>query len=545
MSEETPRSDPALGEAPAAEVRAKRGFSIVWAIPLLALLIGGWLAYKALSEKGPTITITFESADGLEAGKTKIKYKAVEIGKVDNIDISNDLSNVVVKAELKKGAAPYLTDKTRFWVVRARVGAGEISGLGTLFSGAYIGIDPQKEGKPQKQFKGLEVPPVLTDDLPGRHFTLRANALGSLDIGTPVYYRKVKVGKVVSYEYDVERDDLKVQVFIQAPFHEKVTQETRFFNASGVDVALDASGMRVNTESLVSVMLGGIAFETPVGLKAGGQAPENFEFKIYPDQESIKKKEYMIKRYFLLYFKDDVRGLASGAPVSFKGIKVGQVVDFSLQFDWKKRDFEIPVLIEIEPERIGKFLEKLPKDKKMIDELVARGMRAQLKTGNLLTGQKFVDLEMHPDLPPAKVRYDEAYPVVPTIPQPLAQLMASVETILDRLKKVPTDEIGREVKTVLESVNSNLRKTEAMFGDINENVLPEITSTLEKLQSTLEKLQAGMAEIEKGYGADSGTNQDLRKALDELGEAARSIRILTEYLQRHPESLIRGKDDKE
>ncbi len=545
MSENTPQTNHGESSAPAAEIRAKRSISIIWVVPLVALLIGGWLAYKAFSEKGPTITISFESADGLEAGKTKIKYKAVEIGEATGIEISPDLSHVVVTAELKKGVQPYLTDKTRFWVVRARVGAGEVSGLGTLFSGAYIGIDPHKEGKPQKQFKGLEVAPVLTTGLPGRHFTLLAQDLGSLDVGTQVRYRKVTVGKVVGYHFDPEKDALKITVFVQAPFHEKVRKETRFYNASGVDVTLDASGLQVNTDSLVSVMLGAIAFESPVSLKASEQAPEDFEFKLYPNEESTKRKEYLLKRYYMLYFQNDVGGLSSGAPVNFHGIKVGQVVDFSLQFNWKKNDFQIPVLIELEPERVEQIHGKSPEGKNFIDVFVARGLRAQLKTGNLITGQKFIDLAFHPKLPPANVRYDEAYPVLPTIPQPLEQLMASVETILDRLKKVPTDEIGREVKTVLESLNSNLRKTEAMFGDINENVLPEITSTLEKLQSTLEKLQAGMAEIEKGYGADSGTNQDLRKALDELGEAARSIRILTEYLQRHPESLIRGKDDKE
>jgi len=538
MSEETPRSNPAQGDAPAAEVRAKRGFSIVWVIPLAALLIGGWLAYKALSEKGPTITISFESAEGLEAGKTKIKYKDVEIGEVKEISISKDLSHVELTAELNKGVEPYLTDQTRFWVVRARIAAGEVSGLGTLFSGAYIGIDPKKEGKPQKSFKGLEVAPVLTADLPGRHFTLRANDLGSLDVGTPVYYRRVKVGKVVSYELDPEQDNLKVQIFIQASFHEKVTKETRFFNASGVDVSLDASGLRVNTESMVSVMLGGIAFETPVSLKTGEQAPEGYEFRLYPDRESSRQKEYMLKRYYLLYFEDDVGGLSNGAPVNFHGIKVGQVVDFTLQYNWEKRDFQIPVLIEIEPERIGHIHGKLPEGKTLIDEFVARGLRAQLKTGNLLTGQKFVDLGFHPDEPPAKVRHEGAYPVLPTIPQPLKQLMASVERIVDRLEKVPTDEIGRDVKTVLESVNSNLRKSEAMFGQINETVLPEITRSMRQIQKSV-------ADIEKGYGKDSGTNQELRKALDDLAEAARSIRILTEYLQRHPESLIRGKDDKE
>ena len=538
MSEETPRSNPAEGEAPAAEVHTKRSFSIVWVIPLVALIIGGFLAFKAWSEKGPTITITFETAEGLEADKTKIKFKDVEIGEVTDIELSEDLSHVLVTAELKKGSETHLTDQTRFWVVRAQVGAGQVSGLGTLFSGAYIGIDPKIEGKPQTHFKGLEVPPVLTADLPGRHFILRADDLGSLDIGKPVYYRKVKVGQVVSYEYDVDLDNLKIRVFINAPYHEKVAQETRFFNASGVDVTLDASGLRIDTQSVVSIILGGIAFENFVTMHASEQAPEDFEYRLYPDQESSKRKEYMTKRHFLLYFEDDVRGLSSGAPVDFKGIKIGEVVDFTLQFDVKKEDFQIPVLIEFELERIEQIHGKLPEGTRLIDKFVARGLRAQLKTGNLITGQKFIDLAFHPDAPPAKVRYDDAYPVLPTIPQPLEQIMASVENIIRRLEKIPTDEIGRDVQTVLESANNNLRKTETMFGEINENVLPEITRTLKKLQTSL-------ANIEKGYGADSSTNQDLRKALEEAGEAARSIRILTEYLERHPESLIRGKDDAE
>jgi len=538
MTEETPRTNHGEEIAPVADIHAKRTISIIWVVPLVALLIGGWLAYKALSEKGPTITITFESAEGLEAGKTRIKFKDVEIGNVTDISISDDFSHVVVTAELKKGTGPYLTDKTRFWVVRARIAAGEVSGLGTLFSGAHIGIDPQTEGKPQNHFKGLEIPPVLTEALPGRHFTMLAQDLGSLEIGTRVRYRKVTVGKVVGYRFDPDLDALKIQVFVQAPFHEKVRKETRFYDDSGVDFALDTRGLRVNTDSLSSMVLGAIAFETPVSMKASEQAPENFEFRLYPDRESSKEKEYFLKNYYLLYFEDDIYGLSPEAPVNFKGIKVGQVVDFSLQYNFKKKDFQIPVLVEIEPERIEQIHGKLPEGKSLIDEFVARGLRAQLKTGSLITGQKFVDLAFHPKAPPAKVRYEEGLAVLPTVPQPLKQLMASVENIIDRLNKVPTDEIGRDVKAVLESVNDNLRKTETMFGEINEEVLPEIARTLKKLQASL-------TDIEKGYGKDSVTNQELRKTLNELEEAARSIRILTEYLQRHPESLIRGKGDTE
>ncbi len=538
MSEETPRTEPGEEVAPAAEVRTRRGFSIVWAVPLAALLIGGWLAYKALSEKGPTITITFKSAEGLEDGKTKVKFKDVEVGKVTGISLSEDFSHVEVTAEMNKRAEPYLTDRTRFWVVRARLAAGEVSGLGTLFSGAYIGVDPKKGGLPQKRFQGLEIPPVLTEGLPGRHFTLRAADLGSLDIGIPVYYRKVKVGKVVSTELDPERDDLKIRIFVEAPFDGKVTRETRFYNASGIDVALDASGVRVNTESLVSILLGGIAFETPVSLVSGGEAPEGFEFQLYPDRESTKRREYARKVHYLLQFKEDVGGLSHGSLVKFHGIQVGRVVDFSLQFDWKVREFQVPVLIEIEPERIGQLHGTLPKGKLILDELVERGLRAQLRTGNLITGQKFIDLDFHPEAPPAKVRYGEAYPVVPTVPQPLEEILDKVQRILVRLEKVPVEEIGRDAKTALESLDNVLRRTDVTVARINEAVLPELTGTLRKVQESL-------AEIEKGYGPDSGTNLELRKALDELAEAARSIRILTEYLQRHPESLIRGKGDAE
>jgi paraquat-inducible protein B len=180
--------EPDLSNLPQAEVQRKKQISIVWLIPIVAVLIGGWLAYKGLSEKGPIVMISFESAEGLEAGKTKLRYKDVEIGLVESIRFNADLSRVLVTAELVKEAAPYLTENTRFWVVRPRVTASGVSGLGTIFSGAYIGMDPGKEGEPMRDFKGLEIPPVVTTGMPGRDFLLRANTLGSLDIGAPVYY---------------------------------------------------------------------------------------------------------------------------------------------------------------------------------------------------------------------------------------------------------------------------------------------------------------------------------------------------------------------
>ena len=251
---------PDLESLPQAVIQRKKQISIVWLVPIVAILIGGWLAYKGLTEKGPEVTISFKSAEGLEAGKTKLKYKDVEIGQVQTIRFDADLSKVLVTAELVKEAEPFLTKSTRFWVVCPRVTASGVSGLGTLFSGAYIGMDPGKEGPSTKKFEGLEEPPVVTRDMPGRNFLLRATTLGSLDIGSPVYYRQLQVGQVISYDLDKTAQSLLIKVFINAPQDELVYKNTRFWNASGFDLKLDAGGLKNNTQSLVSIMLGGIAF---------------------------------------------------------------------------------------------------------------------------------------------------------------------------------------------------------------------------------------------------------------------------------------------
>ena len=345
MSEEQTRKEQ-IHELPEAVVsKRKYQISIVWFVPLIALLIGGWLVYKALSEKGPTVTISFKSAEGLEAGKTKIKYKNVELGQVAEIRLTPNLSEVLVTAELVKEAEDFLSANTRFWVVRARVAAGQVSGLGTLFSGAYIGLDPGKPGLPASQYVGLETPPVVTTDLPGRHFRLYAKRLGSLDIGAPVYYRQIKVGQVVSYKLDEDGGAVTVRVFINDPIDKLVYKNTRFWNASGLDFAIDANGIRVNTESMVTIMVGGIAFTTPDNLEPGGPADDGETFKLYESRERIFDKTYTEKTRWILHFQGSVRGLTVGSPVEFRGIRVGQVLDINMEYNAEKGEFLIPVLI--------------------------------------------------------------------------------------------------------------------------------------------------------------------------------------------------------
>ncbi len=534
MNEQQIEETGASGAAQAV-VKPKKSVSIVWIVPLVALLIGGWLVYKAVTEKGPTITITFQNAEGLEAGKTKIKFKDVEVGQVEDIHLSPDLSQVIVTAQLTRDTKDYLSKNTRFWVVRARVGGGGISGLGTLFSGAYIGMDPGKPGKKARSFKGLDTPPIVTTDLPGRHFMLKAQRLGSLDVGKPVYFRQIKVGQVVAYEMEKDGQSVDIKIFIHAPHHERVRENTRFWNAGGVDISVDAGGIKVNTESFVAIMIGGIAFETPKDSEPGPAAKEGKIFRLYDRREDIFKKTYVKKARWLLYFEGSVGGLSVGAPVKFKGIKIGEVIDLKLELDHDAMAFRIPVEIEIEPERIAMTGKQTIDRKRGNEILVEKGLRAKLKQGNLLTGQLYIDLDMYPDEPPRKIVYGGKYPELPTIPTPLEEITRSITKIVDKLEKLPLEQIGKDLRDTLAHLNKSTEQLQKLMQNLDEKVAPAATATLERSQTTLIKL-------DRLLSAESPTGYELKRVLAELADAARNISVLADYLGRHPESLVFGKE---
>ncbi|MGW8324581.1 MAG: PqiB family protein [Desulfobacterales bacterium] len=534
MNEQQKEETSTLGAARAV-VKPKKSISIVWIVPLVALFIGGWLAYKAITEKGPTITITFQSAEGLEAGKTKIKFKDVEVGQVEEIHLSEDLSQVIVMAQLTRDAKDYLSENTRFWVVRARVVGSGVSGLGTLFSGAYIGMDPGKPGNPSWSFKGLETPPIVTTDLPGRHFTLMAERLGSLDIGKPVYFRQIKVGQVVAYEMDKAGRAIYIKIFIHAPYHELVRSNTRFWNAGGLDVSVDANGIKVNTESLVTLMIGGIAFDTPMDPEPGPAVRKDEIFRLYDKKEDIYKKTYVKKDRWLLYFEDSVAGLSVGAPVKFKGIQIGEVVDINLEFDYDAMAFRIPVIVEIEQERVALTGKRTVTRERGVEMLVEKGLRAQLKQGNLLTGQLYINVDMYTDQPLRKIIYAGKYPEIPTIPAPIEEITRGITKIVDRLEKLPLEQIGKDLRETLAHLNKSTEQLSKIMKNLDETVVPVATDTLERSQTTLTKL-------DRLLGAESPTGHELKRALTELADAARNISVLADYLGRHPESLVFGKD---
>ncbi len=543
-----------------ADTRPRERFSLFWLIPIAALIIAVSLAYNAWQNKGLTITLSFESAEGLEAGKTPIKYKNVEIGKVLQIHLDPISSRVEVVASIERRLAAYLNTHTQFWVVRPRITGVQISGFSTLLSGGYIAVDPGKNGDPIRSFTGLEEPPVVTLDTEGRYYLLKAETLGSLEVGAPVYYRQIPVGQVVGYGFDASGSAVDIRIFINAPHHRQVQQHTRFYNAGGVDLRMDTAGVQVRTESLISLFMGGIAFETPVNLGESTPAPEGHLFKLYADKEGISQPGLKKETYYVLFFDESIHGLSVGAPVELNGIQVGEVIDYRLEFDPESLAFQIPVLIGIDQSRINLPQDSRPPgpDLQIMDTLVKKGFRAQLRSGMLLTGQLYIALGMFPNAAPATVNRRGRYPVFPTIPTTEQEILTRLTRFLDTLENLPVSEIAEDTKLTLSAVrkwvtgqqmDAFVDEMKTIIGEVktstsqvNEQLIPGILHTVDSADTALDQLKATLKSIEGTVGQDAELIRELNQSLIEIQKAGRSIRELSDYVNRHPESLLFGKE---
>jgi paraquat-inducible protein B len=535
MSDPSANPEPLeLAEEPI--VRKRRRLPAVWLIPLVATLIGLWLAFNAYVDRGPTFTITFQNADGLEAGRTKIKCKDVEVGKVKSIRLTKDRTKVEVTAELTRDNAELLSENNRYWIVRARVGTSGVSGLGTLLSGAYIGMDPGEAGKPSRHFTGFENPPIVTSHSNGQMFQLRAEKLGSMTIGAPVYFRQIPVGEVAGFDLEEDGKAVAIQIFIRSPYDRMIRKDTRFWNVGGVEVTLDTNGIRMSSDSVMDLLLGGVAFENPVSLEASEAVQGGYVFALYSSHDRIYEKVYLDRHYYVLDFNESVRGLTRGSPVEFRGIKVGQVEDLKLEFLAKQLKVHVPVLITLEPERlsIAGNVAQTSLDE-VLQQLVSRGLRAQLKSGSLLTGNLYVDLDFYPQAPARKLTQYEKYKEIPTLPTTMGATVANLTKFLDRLQKLPLEDIANELKTSIPALRESLQQATALMSRLDKETAPQAQATLIQAQTTL-------AALEKTLRSDSPAQSDLRRALDEFAKASRALRELADTLERNPESVIFGKE---
>jgi paraquat-inducible protein B len=499
--------------------------------------------HEKLAE-GVPIEITFRTADDLEPNKTKISYKAVEIGQVKGIHVSKDRKNVVVEARIHRDAREYLVQDTRFWVVRPRVTGADISGLGTLVSGAYISVDVGHSSAPARSFTGLEVPPIVTSGLPGREYVLHAKDIGSLGIGSAVFYRHIAAGQVVAYSLDPNGDSVTIKVFVNSPYDQFVTHDTRFWQASGIDMSIDSEGVKLHTESLASILQGGVAFQPTAGAPPSPQSPEDSSFALYSDKERAMREPDTVAQTFVMYFQGSLRGLSVGAPVDLRGIDIGEVKRLSVEYDRVAGMLRFPVEVDIFPQRIrgraraGRGAAANDESDigghAMIDSMVAHGMRAELKTGSLLTGQKFVSVDVEKGVPPDHVDWDEHPPIFPTAAGGLDEIQDSIGSVAKKLDKVPFDQLSARLLATMTTLQETLKSTDQLMHRVDDSVAPQVNATLKEAEDAMKNAKEALSQ-----GAP--LQNDLGSTLLELSHAARSVSALADYLERHPEALIRGK----
>ena len=532
-----PDTIPEAVEAP----RSRWRLPLVWLIPVIAALAGGWLAVKSVLDKGPVVSIEFHTAEGIEAGKTRIRYRDIDIGAVKQVVLKENAEAVVVTAELAKEAAQLLVEDSRFWVVRPRITGGGVSGLGTLLSGAYIGLDAGQSVVSRRAFVGLEVPPILTTGLDGHEFTLKAEDLGSIGYGTAIYFRRLQVGSVTAFELDKDGGGVTIRIFVNAPYNGFVKTGSRFWHASGIDVSLSAEGISVDTESVASLMVGGLAFGTPPFAKGSGTAPPSSVFKLYanradalrePDDEGVR---------FALVFSESVRGLKPGAPVEFRGISIGEVNEISTRYVASRERIQISVQVTIYPDRLRRLSDRKgpisdEERRTNMDKYVAAGLRAQLRMGNLLTGQQYVALDFVDGAPPAKVAWNASPPELPTSRGELEELQATLVSVARKLDAVPYAQIAADLRTAIASLDSTVKSTETLVQKLGSDVAPALLSTLADTRATL-------AAARRTIATDSALQVELQTTLREVAASARALRELAEALERRPEALLRGKPD--
>jgi paraquat-inducible protein B len=543
------------GEMPRASIKRVRRFSPIWLVPIIAALVVVFLVYSNFVARGPLVTITFPTADGLVPGETLVRHKAVVLGKVEEVELSPGMRDVIAHVRIDRSAKAVLTENARFWVVRPRLSLNALSGLETLVSGAYIEIDPGLPGaKSRRAFKGLTEPPGVRSDEQGTMFVLESSRLRGVSPGAPVYYRDIEVGATIGAELGAT-EGVTMRIFLRKPYDKLVHPETRFWNASGLLINMKPEGVQIELESIQALLGGGIAFETPREFSAS--SPENAKFHLYENKEQANAELYLSHVACVTYLETSVAGLGRGSTVVLYGVQIGTVTDVRLAKDEIPGRVQVKVSFDIQPDRLAAPGEGVDL---ALTPLIHSGMRAVLDSSSLLTGQQLLSLEYVPGASSGELAKEGDAWVVPGGTGGMEALKIAAGDIAAKLRRLPIDEIGTnlndtikaakrtvggpEITKALVSLNATLNQVQTLAKHADEGLGPALArlpAISEQLQATIEKANAALGQ--SGYGADSDFHKSMERFMRQAGDAARTIRMLADYLDRHPEALLRGRGD--
>ena len=528
--------------------RRRLRISLVWLVPIVAAMVALSLFFERAAREGPEVVITFKSAHGIEPGKTPVRYKDVQIGVVTAVDLSPDFRSAEVTARITRKAAPLMSQGASFWIVRPRVGMTEISGLGTLFSGNYIAFERGQPDRPERRFAGLDNAVVVGADTPGRKFVLRSRDSLRIDAGLPVYYLGLQVGEVISSDVAPGGQGVDVQVFVHAPYDRYVRPTTRFWNASGIDLGVRGGEISLRTESVLALLVGGIAFEDPdAGAAAATDtAPDAMRFVLFRDREAALEADDSNAQRYVLFFDEPVDGLQRGSPVMLLGVSVGKVQDVSLAFEGRTGRMRGRVEVTFAPERAlraGGSTSKAVDGRAFVRSMVAtRGLRAQMRTANLLTGQRYVAFDYFSDASAAKVDWNARTPALPAVPSMLPAFEAKLQRLLDKLDSLPLAETLADARDVMREAQGAFAGVKTLAADVDRDALPAFVSTMEDARRSLAAAQRMMDNAsETLVGPEAPGQLALRSALEEIANAAKSMRTLADSIERNPQSLVWGR----
>ncbi|MFZ3618338.1 intermembrane transport protein PqiB [Leclercia barmai] len=529
-----------------AKVQKVRNWSPVWIFPIVTALIGAWILFYHYSHQGPEVTLITTNAEGIEGGKTTIKSRSVDVGVVESATLTDDLTHVEIKARLNAGMEKLLHGDSVFWVVKPQVGREGISGLGTLLSGAYIELQPGKKGSQPENYQLLDSPPLAPPDAKGIRITLDSKKAGQLSPGDPVLFRGYRVGSVETSTFDAQKRTISYQLFISAPNDRLVTGNVRFWKDSGIAVDLTSAGMRVEMGSLSTLFGGGVSFDVPEGMDQGQPVAQQTAFRLYDDQKSIQDSLYTDHIDYLMFFKDSVRGLQPGAPVEFRGIRLGTVGKVPFFAPGLRQvlddDYRIPVLIRIEPERLINQVGDTPDIAEHIDGLMKRGLRGSLKTGNLVTGALYVDMDFFPKEPPVKeIREFGGYKIIPTVSSGLAQIQQRLMETLDKINSLPLNPMIQQATNTLSESQATMRRLQATLDNLNKLTASQSMQQLpQDMQKTLRELNRSMQGFQPGSAAYNKMVADMQR----LDQVLRELQPVLKTLNTKSNALVFEAKDK-
>jgi paraquat-inducible protein B len=550
-------------ELPSARERLHR-ISPFWILPLIAAGLVAYLGYRAISEHGPTVTISFESGAGLRAEQTEVQYKAVPLGTVREIELDKDAKRVLVHIAMDARAEPLLTDQARFWVVRPRLSMQDVAamqtGLETLVSGAYIELDPgAHRGQKRSHFTGLERPPVVRSGEPGSTFFVYAQASHGLSVGSPIRHGDVSVGEVTALDLDERSGRASVRVFIHDPYDHLVNERTHFWAINGVDIGMSANGLHVELASLKTLLSGGIEFSDPIGSENAPRAPAGHSFPLFDSEAQAGLELYGRTVPYLTYFEESVQGLSRGSPVNVLGMQVGLVTDVALARD-PRPDAPPRMLARVsfvlQPQRLtARAAETLEQSAVALE--VGQGLHAILETTNFITSEKALSLDFMPKASAGRVRQEGDAMVLPSHVRGIGSITDSVSALTKRLNAIPYEQIGQNLNHLLRSADRTvggpelqqairkLSETLAEIQSLAHDAHQGLTPALERLPGIAQRIDEAVNHANAALATLDGRDGELQikaqRMLSEVSEMARSVRLLADMLERNPEALLRGK----